>query len=252
MADMLHSLPKLRCRNILLCTRNRAAVLTLKKPRQQSGQRHTHQAYQAISRLRREGNSVIIAWLPTHKEDELMDRAKKEAKTTTRLGAEPRTQMPGAKSTKLNLAWAKRSAQTSLPERVGQHSKRVDTALPGKHTRRLYDRLSWKEASVLAQLRTGKARLNEYLYQIKAAPTDQCDCGCARETVEHFLFRCSRWAAYRTDATVYRHPQEQLVLLLGRKVSLRRQVLVSRHGGRSSNDTICDGHGPTGCVPINP
>ena len=110
-----------------------------------------------------------------------MDRANKEAKTTTRLGAEPMTKMPAAKLTTLNLARAKRGAQINLPERVGEHSKRVDAALPGKHMRQLYDRLSWQEASVLAQLRTGKARLNEYLYQIKAAPTDQYDYGCVRD-----------------------------------------------------------------------
>ncbi|KAK8000511.1 reverse transcriptase [Apiospora arundinis] len=198
-ADMLHSLPTLRYRSILLFTRNRAAALTLKKPRQQSGQQYICRAYQAIADLKREGNNVTIAWFPTSKENRLMDRAKKEAKTTTRLGAEPGTKMPGAKSTTLNLAWAKRGALTKLPEGVGKHSKRVDTALPGKHTRQLYDGLSWKEASVLAQLRTGKARLNEYLYQIKAAPTDQCECGQARETVEHFLFRCNRWIACRAE-----------------------------------------------------
>jgi hypothetical protein len=51
---------------------------------------------------------------------------------------------------------------------------RVDAALPGKHTRQLYDRLSWKEASVLAQLRTGMARLNGYLFRIDVAQTDRC------------------------------------------------------------------------------
>lgn len=49
------------------------------------------------------------------------------------------------------------------------HAKRTDAALPGKPTRQLYDWLSWKEASVLTQLRTGMARLNGYLYQINAA-----------------------------------------------------------------------------------
>jgi hypothetical protein len=34
------------------------------------------------------------------------------------------------------------------------------------------------------------ARLNGYLYQIRAAPTDECPCGQAKETVEHFLCRC--------------------------------------------------------------
>jgi hypothetical protein len=64
----------------------------------------------------------------------------------------------------------------------------VDAALPGKHTQQLYDQLSGKEASVLAQLQTGMARLNGYLYRINIAQMDQCECGQARETVEHFLF----------------------------------------------------------------
>jgi hypothetical protein len=62
----------------------------------------------------------------------------------------------------------------------------------------LKDIHSVEEASVLAQLRTGMARLNAYLHRIKAALTDQCACGQARETVEHFLFRCRRWTTHRT------------------------------------------------------
>ena len=52
---------------------------------------------------------------------------------------------------------------------------------------------------MLAQLRTGMARLNTYLHRINAAPTDQCECGQARETVDHFLFRCTKWTQYRTE-----------------------------------------------------
>ncbi|KIW36758.1 uncharacterized protein PV06_11053 [Exophiala oligosperma] len=103
------------------------------------------------------------------------------------------------RSTMLNAARAKRCTSRSLPDKVGTHSKRVDTALPGKHTRRLYDRLSWGKANVLAQLRAGMARLNSYLHRISAAPTDRCSCGQARETVEHFLFRCAKWTAFRTE-----------------------------------------------------
>ena len=52
---------------------------------------------------------------------------------------------------------------------------------------------------MLAQLRTGMARLNTYLYRINAARSDLCACGQARETVEHFLFRCTKWTAFRTE-----------------------------------------------------
>ncbi|KAF2189885.1 hypothetical protein K469DRAFT_762632 [Zopfia rhizophila CBS 207.26] len=55
------------------------------------------------------------------------------------------------------------------------------------------------EARVLAQLRTGMARLNGYLHQIGAAESDQCACGWARETIEHFLFRCTKWETHRTQ-----------------------------------------------------
>lgn len=104
-----------------------------------------------------------------------------------------------------SVSGAQTAASKGLPENVGRHTKRVDAALPGKHTRQLYDRLSWKEASVLAQLRTGMVRLNGYLYRINVAQTDQCACGQARETVEHFLFRCRKWTTHRTKMLQYTH-----------------------------------------------
>ena len=130
---------------------------------------------------------------------------RKGAKPILQQGATSQTQIPRIQSTTLNLARSKRGTTKSLPEKVGRHSKRVDTALLGKHTRKLYDDLTWKEANLLAQLRTGMARLNTYLYRIKAAQTEQCDCDQAKETVEHFLFRCTKWTAYRTDAPMHRH-----------------------------------------------
>ena len=75
----------------------------------------------------------------------------------------------------------------------GKHSRDVDAALPGKHTKVIYDMLNKKEAGILSQLRTGMARINSYLHRIGAAGTDQCDFGTAKETVKHFLFLCARW-----------------------------------------------------------
>ncbi|EAQ90174.1 hypothetical protein CHGG_06793 [Chaetomium globosum CBS 148.51] len=59
--------------------------------------------------------------------------------------------------------------------------------------------LGSSEAGVLAQLRTGMAKLNTYLRRIGAVPSDQCACGQARETVDHFLFRCKQWDKHRTE-----------------------------------------------------
>jgi hypothetical protein len=43
------------------------------------------------------------------------------------------------------------------------------------------------------------ARLNSYLHRIRAALTDQCACGKARETVDHFMFRCRQWNEHRAE-----------------------------------------------------
>ena len=48
-------------------------------------------------------------------------------------------------------------------------------------------------ANVLAQLRTGMARINSYLHRIGAADTDMCVCGQAPETMDQFLFRYTEW-----------------------------------------------------------
>jgi hypothetical protein len=183
----------------MVLTSNKAAVLSFRKPRQQSGQKYIRQAYDAVKRLRREGNVITVRWTPVANENELKRVAKERAKEATRPGSRPQIELPGVKSTVLNAARAKRGTTRCLPEKVGKYSKKIDTALPGKHTRQLYDKLSWKEANVLAQLRTGMARLNGYLHRIAAAPTDQCACGQAVETVEHFLFRCRKWTEHRAE-----------------------------------------------------
>src|ERR1700751_1762197 len=85
---------------------------------------------------------------------------KEEARNATRDGAIPALKFPRMRSTTLNMARLSQGTSKHLPDNVGKFSKRVDAALPGKHTRQLYDGLSWREASVLAQLRTGMARLN--------------------------------------------------------------------------------------------
>lgn len=104
-----------------------------------------------------------------------------------------------AKSTLLNRARKKNQSEQGIPQDVGKYSREMDSALPGRHTRKLYDALNRREASVLAQLRTGMAGLNVYLHRIGATESDQCDCGQAKESVQHFLFRCTKWDTLRTQ-----------------------------------------------------
>lgn len=145
------------------------------------------------------GNTVTVTWVPVSSEHELLKLAQDEARDATREGAFPAAKFPRARSTTLGIARAKQRVDNKIPTNVGDFTKRIDGALPGNHTRRLYDQLTWKEANVLAQLRTGMARLNDYLYRIKATASQQCACGHARETVGHFFFRCTRWTTFRTE-----------------------------------------------------
>jgi hypothetical protein len=74
----------------------------------------------------------------------------------------------------------------------GEHVRKIDAAWPGSHTRRMNEDLSKRQASILAQLRTGMTPLNGYLHNIKAVETNLYDCGKAVELREHFIFYCVR------------------------------------------------------------
>ncbi|KAF5973446.1 hypothetical protein FCOIX_8764 [Fusarium coicis] len=142
---------------------------------------------------------INLIWLSRNSELKIQKAAKMSARHATEPYVTPKIGMATAKTTILSRTRADLRKERKLPDGVGGRSRRVDSALPGKHTRLLYDQLSWKEASVLAQLRTGMARLNGYLYQIRAAQSDQCPRGRGKETVEHLLFRCIKWTTQRKD-----------------------------------------------------
>lgn len=198
-AGALRALPlETTHRMIVIFTCNKAVVVTLGQPRQQSGQEEMGRIYNAVKELRSKGNKIKVLWKPVDDDFPLARMAKEAARRSTESNS-PTKRTFRAKSTTLNNARKKRQNVPKLPEKVGAYSKKVDTALPGKHTRTLYDALSSKEAKVLVQLRTGMARLNGYLHQIGAAASAECACGQAIETVEHFLFRCTKWMSYRTQ-----------------------------------------------------
>jgi ribonuclease HI len=198
-AHGLNYLPEIKYRAVVILTSNRSAAQAICNPRQQSGQGHIREIYDAIEKLRTNGNRVNLIWLPPDSELKIQKTAKMSARHATEPYMTPQRGFAKAKTTILNRTRAELRMERKLPDGVGRQSRKVDSALPGKHTRLLYDQLSWKEASVLAQLRTGMARLNGYLYQIRAAPSDECPCGRAKETVEHFLFRCVKWMTYRRE-----------------------------------------------------
>ncbi|KAJ0132092.1 Uncharacterized protein HZ326_24827 [Fusarium oxysporum f. sp. albedinis] len=147
-------------------------------------------------------------------------KAKAEARKATDSGCRAMKPPYQARSTRLRELLAQRRQHTVLPESVGGYSKRLDKALPGKHTRTLYDVLKRRESDILVQLRTGMARVNRYLHRIGAAQTDICDCGQEEESVDHFLFRCRRWDEQREHMrNVDREMMGNLSFFLGGKTA---------------------------------
>jgi hypothetical protein len=79
----------------------------------------------------------------------------------------------------------------SLP---GKYTWKLDQALPGQHTLRLYGAFSSEQASILIQARTRYCRLNQYQSRIGIVEEAKCPCGTDDETVRHVLCVCLLWA----------------------------------------------------------
>ena len=189
MAYVLRHVPS-GCKRLSILTRNKAAVQSLTNPHQQSGQEFIRCIYDSIQDQNETGVSISITWKSTDSDDELLNVAKRKAKDATREGARPEQQFPKMLFPKMlfatfNIEKRKLRAERHIPENVGRYSKNIDTALPGKHTRALYEDLPWNERTVLAQLRTYMIRLNGYLHQIRAVPSSQCACELERETIRN-------------------------------------------------------------------
>lgn len=192
-----HIPPETNHRWISILSSNRSALAAVSQPRQQSGQATIQRIYSLVQRLQQRENAVNAIWVPAQMDMDWKQRAKMEAQRSTRIGCQPEKQPFQAKATAIRLAMDTTHQNWTLPEGIGKYSKAIDKALPGEHTKSLYDGLNWKEARILVQLRTGMSRLNSYLYKIGAEDSDLCACGQASETVEHFLFRCTKWTAMR-------------------------------------------------------
>ncbi|KAJ5653021.1 hypothetical protein N7490_000024 [Penicillium lividum] len=164
------------------------------------------QTTEAISQLSEIGVKVSLK-LPTDEDRDITTRAHTLARKATEVNSEvnppPWAQVQLRASA---LRWARvntnqqRKGNFQLPT-TGRFTRQLDSALPGPHTKTLYYSLVLEKASILAQLRTGHARLNGYLHRIGKTDNDIRECGAERETVPHFLLRCTRWNEQRCVLT---------------------------------------------------
>lgn len=140
---------------------------------------------------------IQFSWVPSHSGILGNEIAHDLAHSATELGRVPANKKITLKESRKLERYSqelKRAHFQSL--NVARHLRGLDTALPGRHVRKLYDGLSRMDAAILAQLRGGYCRLNAYLFKIGQVDSELCECG-NKETVEHFLLECPRWDAHR-------------------------------------------------------
>ena len=83
MAHILKIVIGLKDYRITLLISNKAAALTLRNPRRQSGQEFICQMYKLIRRLRRNRNRIKFHWIPTSEDNKLLGLAKEQARAGT-------------------------------------------------------------------------------------------------------------------------------------------------------------------------
>lgn len=170
---------------------SQTAIQQIGNPRNQSGQAIVRRIYLKLHNLElKQGLTVRLQWVPAHTMvigDEVADQLAKRA---------TEGELEEIKGLTITSALKKMKDAWKTNDTTSKYT--IDSALPGNHTKSLYDERPYNEAAILCQLRTGKSRLNEYLAKIQAVESSQCECtGNASETVRHFLFECSRWDQHR-------------------------------------------------------
>jgi hypothetical protein len=186
---------------LTIYSRSQTALKSIEKPKCQSGQSILRNVSNVIDMIRAKGGQIILRWIPPDKKIAQAVEARKLAQSSTSEGCTPIA--PSTRQEKLKSVASKgnkallRSREDLIATGTGKFTRNLDQALPGKHTKQLYDKLKREESSILAQLRTGKCRLNHYLASIKQCESPACECGAPKETIHHFLLQCPRWAVFR-------------------------------------------------------
>ncbi|GAB7336736.1 hypothetical protein MBLNU13_g10834t1 [Cladosporium sp. NU13] len=120
-------------------TNNRTALVALRNGTRRSGQWIISGILKHVSSLKESHNRVVFAWAPVSSAFELGKKAKQLAQRSTDeervVTGRPRLTRSMVQRTQERL----RRATEQVPATVGAYLRRIETAWPGKHTRRMYD-----------------------------------------------------------------------------------------------------------------
>lgn len=177
--------------------------MTLKSPGRQHGQSILRLIVEKLRNLAEDdGPEIEFRWVPAHSGV----KGNEKPNTLARLATSDQAIIPprlgctvaSSATRKISTLGREALAKAYAAAKGGRHTRDLDKALPGRHTKVLYDRLTRPKATVLAQLGTGKCKLKSYLYAIKAEGSNLCECGQI-ETVKHVVLDCRKWSIERRE-----------------------------------------------------
>lgn len=160
---------------------------------------------EGIAELHRVRKDVWFRWVPAHEGvvgNEEADEAAKEASSQPGGPTAPACERVREAERVVQLINRDRSENPTrfdATKLAGQYTWRMDQALPGKHTLKLYGSLASDQAAILIQARTGHCRLNQYLSRGGLVDSALCECGQADEMVKHLILSCPRWEEGRKE-----------------------------------------------------
>ena len=153
-------------------------------------QNTTKDTLKQLEQVKRKDIDIEIKWTPGHAEirgNEEADRLAKEASKEAESVLD--------ENNCISLAEFKQAAKAlglSMWQRqwdVSEKGRFLYGLKPKVNKKTIFDFPDRKQYSLIAQLRIGYAKLNDYLNKIGVSETSKCSCGEV-ETTEHYLLQC--------------------------------------------------------------
>jgi ribonuclease HI/exonuclease III len=187
--------------NITILSDCQSAILSIQKPRYQSGQYLIREIWERLRAVKARGTEVILQWTPGHEGILGNELAHKAAKRATARGNLPENNNPVRLKSRALQVGRRFIQEQRIKEfkrgKIGQFTRTLDKALPQEHMVAIYNNLSSRDSRILVQLRTNSSPLNQHLKQSRITEAEECSCGSASESTAHFLFHCPNWAEPR-------------------------------------------------------
>ena len=161
----------------------------------------TLQILGTLQKLQKDGITVNFQWTPGHANvngneiaDKLAKEAAKEAEEQTGDAHITITKQDIKKAARdhVNTKWQNRWNMSERGRFYYNYHQEVNT-------KPIQDFPNKKMSSIVNNLRSGYAKLNDYLFKLNIADTPLCTCG-SKETVEHYILHCN----------LYEDPRERM------------------------------------------